>query len=123
MHYALLIYQAEEVGERRSEEQQAAYLEGHRELQSRGKSAGAFRAANELMPSYAATSVRRRNGKVTVTDGPFAETKEQFIGLYVFECADLDEALEYAKQIPSVDEGTIEIRPIAYLESLATITA
>ena len=116
MNYALLIYQAEELAERRSEAETEQMLQEHRELQERSKSAGAFVLAEELMPSHAATTVRSRAGKVSIMDGPFAETKEQFIGLYVVSCKDLDEAIEYAKLIPDVRTGSIEVRPIAYHE-------
>ena len=53
-----------------------------------------------------------RDGQTTTSDGPFAETKEQLGGLYVLECKDLDEAIEYAKRIPTAKHGSIEIRPI-----------
>lgn len=59
-----------------------------------------------------ATTVRVRNGEATTTDGPFAETKEVLGGLYVLDCADLDEAIEYAKQIPDAAAGAVEVRPV-----------
>lgn len=120
MHYALLIYQAEEIEERLSAEEREQTLQGHRELQAKAKSAGAFVLAKQLMPSHAATTVRRHAGELTVIDGPFAETKEQFIGLYVVDCENLDEALAYAKMIPHAHTGSVEVRPIAYYEGATT---
>ena len=76
---------------------------------------GIFRAADPLLPAAAATTVRIHEGKVLVTDGPFAETKEQLAGYYILECQDLDEALEWAAQIPTGCRGAVgyvEVRPI-----------
>ena len=114
MQYALLIYQAEEVLDNLSGEDQKEALARHRHLQEKTKAKRAFLVANELMSSSTATTVRVRAGKTLLLDGPFAETKEQLIGLYVLECKNLDEAIEYAQLIPNVDTGSIEIRPIAY---------
>ncbi|TDF34701.1 YciI family protein [Alteromonadaceae bacterium M269] len=76
------------------------------------KAAGVLVGGNALQPVSTATSVRLRDGKSVVTDGPFAETKEQLGGYYLFECKDLDEALKWAAKIPSARYGTIEVRPI-----------
>ena len=118
MQYALLIYQAEEVIENWSEADLKEALTRHRSLQEKMKANNTFLLANELTPSGTATTVKRRAGKTTILDGPFAETKEQLVGLYVFDCKNLDEAIEYAQGIPYVDTGSIEIRPIAHYESL-----
>ncbi len=117
MLYALLIYQAEDVLDNYSEADQNTALAGHRALQKKTKAVGHFVEANQLLPSSSATTVRVRNGKTSVTDGPFTETKELLIGLYVFDCETLDEAIEYATQIPHSETGAIEVRPIAYFES------
>jgi len=69
-----------------------------------------------LQPTSMATSVRVRNGKTLITDGPFAETKEQLAGNYVLDCKDLDEAIEMATKIPDALHGSIEIRPIMELQ-------
>jgi len=69
-------------------------------------------ASEALQPIATATSVRVRNGKVSVTDGPFAETKEQLAGFYLVEAKDLDEAIALAARIPPARLGTIEVRPI-----------
>ena len=72
-------------------------------------------AAEALQPVRTATSVRLRNGKMTVTDGPFAETKEQLAGFYLLEAADLNEAIQLAAKIPPARLGTIEVRPVRQL--------
>jgi hypothetical protein len=72
----------------------------------------------ELAPTRAATTVRIRDGQTTVTDGPFAETKEQLGGFYLLECAGLDEAVELAAQIPGASRGAVELRT-AYEEATA----
>jgi len=117
--YALLIRQAPGVAETRSPEEQEVVLAAHRALQRDAKGAGAFVAATQLGEVDTATTVRRREGRLLVTDGPFAETKELFIGFYLMECADLDEAIALAERLPSVGEGSIEIRPVVYAEANA----
>ena len=116
MLYTMLIYQAAEAAEAVTEERQQACYAGHRKLQERSKAHDAFRAANELVSVDAATTVRWENGSAAIIDGPFAETKEQLVGLYVMECQSLDEAIDYAKDIPLLGDGCIEIRPISYFE-------
>jgi hypothetical protein len=77
---------------------------------------GVLLAAEPLQPVETATTVRVRHGKVTITDGPFAETKEQLAGFYLVDARDLDEALQIAATIPPAREGTIEVRPVRDLE-------
>ncbi len=72
-----------------------------------------------LLPTHTATTVRMAEGKPLITDGPFAETKEQLAGYYILDCKDLDEAIEWAKRIPTGckgREGCIEIRPVGELK-------
>ena len=69
-------------------------------------------AGQQLQPVHTATTIRSRNGKVSTTDGPFAETKEQLGGYYLIEAKDLNEAIQVASRIPSVKTGSIEVRPI-----------
>lgn len=76
------------------------------------RAAGVIDGGNALQPISTATSVRVRGGKSTLTDGPFAETKEQLGGYYLLECKDLDEAVAWAAKIPTARYGTIEVRPI-----------
>lgn len=77
--------------------------------------AGVTRGGEALMPVSTATTVRTRDGKQLTTDGPFAETKEQLCGYYLFECKDLDEAIQWAAKIPAAERGSIELRPIAQM--------
>jgi hypothetical protein len=72
-----------------------------------------FVAANRLTPANTATTLRVRNGNVLVTDGPFAETKEQIGGYYIIEAKDLNEAIQVAAKIPGARLGCVELRPIA----------
>ncbi len=73
---------------------------------------GIMLAGEALQPSSTATSVRVRNGKTETIDGPFAETKEQLGGFYMFDCANLDDAIRYAAMIPGAAHGTVEVRPV-----------
>jgi hypothetical protein len=73
-------------------------------------------AAEALQPVETATTVRVRGGRPTITDGPFAETKEQLAGFYLIDAPSLDEALEVAAKIPPAREGSIEVRPVRQLE-------
>ena len=76
---------------------------------------GVLVAAEALQPVETATTVRVRNGKTAVTDGPFAETKEQLAGFYLIEARDLNEAIQLASKIPPAREGSIEVRPVREL--------
>lgn len=117
MKYMLLIYAGEQVLS--DEEREHCYEESTqlaRDLNSRGQ----FLAANPLQPVTTATSVRVREGKRVVTDGPFAETREQLGGYFLIEAADLDEAISIAARIPGARWGTVEIRPIVEIPGLPT---
>ena len=76
---------------------------------------GLLLAAEALQPVETATTVRMRNGKMSITDGPFAETKEQLAGFYLIEARDLNDAIQIASKIPPAREGSIEVRPIREL--------
>ena len=109
MKYMLLIYADEQVWT--EPERQACYAESTdlcHELARRGQ----FLAASPLQPVATATSVRIREGKRTLTDGPFAETREQLGGYYLLDCADLDEATRWAAKIPDARSGAVEVRPV-----------
>jgi hypothetical protein len=117
MKYMLLVYMAEDAMNQTEREQ--CYTESTElchELQANGK----FLAASPLQPVARATSVRVRDGKRLVTDGPFAETREQLGGYYLIEARDLDEALGVAARIPPAKKGTIEVRPVIELTGLPT---
>jgi hypothetical protein len=77
------------------------------------KKSGHYIGGNPLQPTHTATTVRMRNGKVSTTDGPFAETKEQLGGYYLVEAKDLNDAIQVASRIPGARLGSIEVRPIA----------
>jgi hypothetical protein len=81
------------------------------------RASGALVAAEALQPIETATTVRVRNGKVMITDGPFAETKEQLAGFYLIDAADLDEAIQVAAKIPPAREGSVEVRPVRELQA------
>ncbi len=119
MQYALLIYQAEEIVENLSATEQKKAVAVHRKMQAKAKANGAFILTTQLMSSNAATTVRVRRGKFTILDGPFAETKELLVGLYLLDCKTLDEAIAYAQSLPHLDTGCIEIRPITYYDDRA----
>jgi hypothetical protein len=108
MQYLLLIYQRED--EDPGEDAPAAPTREDYELFNETYGA-ALRGGAELQPTITATTVRVRGGEVLLTDGPFAETKEQLAGYYVVEGESLDEAIELAAAIPGAAHGAIEIRP------------
>src|SRR5918994_1195915 len=117
MKYMLLIYMSEDAMSER--ERQDCYKESAglaRELHAGGK----FLSASPLQPAATATSVRIREGKRLVTDGPFAETREFLGGYYLIEAKDLDEAIGIAERVPPARFGTVEIRPLMELEGLPT---
>ena len=76
---------------------------------------GLLIAAEALQPVQTATTVRVRNGHLSITDGPFAETKEQLAGFYLVEASDLNEAIQVASKIPPAREGSVEVRPVREL--------
>jgi len=112
MEYLLLIYGNEaDVAKLTEAEHGAMYQEFGRFNQSIQQS-GNYRAGQQLQPVATATTVRTRDGKRLVTDGPFAETREQLGGYYLIEAKDLDEALAIAERIPSARWGSVEVRPL-----------
>ena len=89
------------------------HFEEYREFTEGIRSSGQLVACNRLMLPTSATTVRVRNGRISTTDGPFAETKEQVGGYYVIEAKDLAEAIQIASRIPGARFGCVEVRPIA----------
>jgi|SRR5579862_5987492 hypothetical protein len=112
MQYVLLIYGDERHWSTLSEAERGKILEEYGQFSQSIAKSGHYRAGNELDATSKATTVRVRDQKRLVTDGPFAETKEQLGGYYLIEAKDLDEALGVAARIPSVRWGAIEVRPI-----------
>jgi hypothetical protein len=112
MQYLLLIYGQESDWFNRTQAEIGAMVADYgkftEEITKQGKNLG----SNRLTPVASATTVRIRDGKRTVTDGPFAETKEQLGGYYLVEAADLDEAINIAAKIPAAKHGSVEVRPI-----------
>jgi hypothetical protein len=80
------------------------------------RKSGKLVAAEALQPVDTATTVRVRNGKLSVTDGPFAETKEKLAGFYLIEATDLNDAIQVASKIPPAREGSVEVRPVRQLQ-------
>jgi hypothetical protein len=113
MLYMLLIYAEEKEWTAFSETKQAAVMQDHERLEADLRTNGKYRHCGALQLSSAATTVRVRDGKTLVTDGPFAETKEQFGGYYMVEAENLDDALAIAARIPTARNGSIEVRPVA----------
>jgi hypothetical protein len=120
MKYMLLVYGNESEGN--GSDWEACYRESAglaRELRERGQHLG----GTALQPTTTATSVRVRDGKRLVTDGPFAETREQLGGYYLIEAQDLDEAIQIAGRVPGARWGTVEVRPVLELRGLPAAPA
>ena len=117
MKYLLLVYLNEQA--MNDTEREVCYVEST-ELCQDLKAKGQYLAASPLHPVATATSVRVRDGKRLVTDGPFAETREQLGGYYLINAMDLDEAIAIAARIPPARKGTVEIRPVMEIPGLPT---
>jgi hypothetical protein len=92
-----------------------AYLAPWKAATAAFGAAGVLVGGEALLPASTATTVRVRGGRVETMDGPFAESKEELGGYYLFECATLDEALKYAAMIPVHETGSVEVRPVMEL--------
>ena len=112
MQYLLLIHGEPEQFERMPDEAQNAMLREFAEFTGELRESGAYVGSNRLEPSRTASTVRVRDGETIVTDGPFAETKEQLGGYYLIEAESIDEALEWAAKIPVARYGSVEVRPV-----------
>jgi hypothetical protein len=112
MRYMLLICDNETEFAELPEEDVAQMMKEYGRLSAALQEAGAYVAGHRLRPVSTAKSVRVRAGQTLLTDGPFAETKEQFGGYYLIDVKNLEEALHWAAQIPSARYGTIEVRPV-----------
>ena len=117
MKYMLLIYSDERA---LSETERAECYVESTQLAQEIHSRGQYLAANPLHPTSMATSVRVRNGKRLVTDGPFAETREQLGGYFLIDASNLDEAIGIAARIPMACKGTVEVRPVIDIPGLPT---
>lgn len=124
MLYAILCYASEDVVSAWTKEQDNAVMSKLAAVQEKYAKAGKLGPVARLLPTTAATTLRKVKGESLVIDGPFAETKEQFLGFYTVDCTDLDEAVQFARELSDVNPsgGSYEIRPVGVLNPVkATI--
>ena len=121
MKYMLLIYDEEQEWAALSKEEKQKIYGEYRQLMQELETKGQHLGGDQLHPTTMATSIRVRNGSQMITDGPFAETREQLGGYFLIEAKDLDEANSIAARIPSARMGTVEVRPV--VETAAPATA
>ena len=112
MKYLCLIYSDEHRIADLPEQESKSFLGEYMAFTDSIRKSGHLVAAERLQPTHTATTIRSRNGKVSTTDGPFAETKEQLGGFYMIDAKDLDDAISVASRIPGTRVGSIEVRPI-----------
>jgi hypothetical protein len=112
MQYLLLIYASEAETAKLKEPAMLEMMRDYGEFTKSIVQSGNFKAGDRLKPASTATTVRIRDGKTVLTDGPFAETREQLGGYYLVEAKDLDEATAIAARIPGAKIGSIEVRPV-----------
>jgi hypothetical protein len=115
MKYLCLVFNEEKVLDAMPPAELAAFEAEHLACDDRLRESGHFIVAEALGPVSTATTVRVRAGKLSVSDGPFAETKEQLGGFYLIEARDLNDAIRLAGEIPSARTGSIEVRPVREL--------
>ena len=121
MKYMLLIYDEEQMWNKLSEAERKQIYGEYGQFSQQVRASGHYVTGAQLQPIAAATSVRVRNGKRLLTDGPFAETREQLGGYFLIDAEDLDEAIGIAARIPAARKGTVEIRPIVDLPGLPKV--
>jgi hypothetical protein len=112
MKYLLLMYADESIGENMSQEELQALGKTWAEFRKEMGASGVLLSSSGVAPDTSATTVRVRNDKTLITDGPFAETHEQLGGYFLVDCKDLDEAIRWAEKIPTAKYGSIEVRPL-----------
>ena len=112
MKYLLLMYADESIGSKWSKEESQAAAKTWAEFRQEIRTSGVLVSSSGVAPETSATTVRVRNDKTLITDGPFAETHEQLGGYFLVDCKDLDEAIRWAEKIPTAKYGSIEIRPL-----------
>jgi hypothetical protein len=112
MKYLCLIYENEKNWETMPQAQSESIMNEYFAFTGEIRQNGKYVAGEALQPTVTATTVRVRNGKVSTTDGPFAETKEQLGGFYLIDATDLNDAIQVAAKIPSARLGAIEVRPV-----------
>ena len=112
MQYLCLIYSDESADARMTREEGQAVMGEYFAFTEGIKKSGHYVGGNPLQPTKTASTVRVRQGKMSTTDGPFAETKEQLGGYYLIEAKDLNDAIQVASKIPAARSGSVEVRPI-----------
>jgi hypothetical protein len=112
MRYLCLIYENEKAWEKMPKDQADAIMGEYFAFTDDIRKSGQYLGGEALQPTQTATTIRVRNGKISTTDGPFAETKEQLGGFYLINAKDLNEAIQVASRIPSARLGQVEIRPV-----------
>ena len=117
--YMILIYENEQAWAEMTEEESRRAFGEYMAYSDAMAAAGVMRSGAPLHPTSSATTVRLRDGKLTTTDGPFAETREQLGGYYVIEAADLDAALGWAARCPAARGGSVEVRPVMAVPAMA----
>ncbi|MEP5758535.1 MAG: YciI family protein [Litoreibacter sp.] len=117
MQFMCLIYSDPAKAPKPGTEEFGPFMKGYGDFTETVKNDGKMVHADALQGIETATCVSVRGGKTEVMDGPFAETKEHLGGYYLLECADLDEAVKYAAQIPTAEHGRIEVRPVMVWDS------
>ena len=121
MKYVLLIHRDEKGWGKLSESEQEKILGEYTQFFQEIKASGHYLSDNRLQPTSSARSVRLRNGKRLVTDGPFVETREQLGGYILIDAKDLDEAIGIAARVPTAKWGTVEVRPVMDVPAGATV--
>ena len=112
MEYLALIYTDQQAWEDATDEERTAGYEKYTEFASAARAAGVLVAGDELASTRSATTVRIRDGKQLVSDGPYAEVKESLGGYFILDCPSFDSALDWASRIPAADTGAVEVRPV-----------
>jgi hypothetical protein len=118
MKYLLTIYADESRYSSMTPADSAAMMEAYGTFGADAQAAGVLLGGEGLQPTATATTVRVRDGETLLTDGPFAETREQLGGYYLLDCADLDEANRWAARIPDANGGAVEVRPVMDYEAI-----
>jgi hypothetical protein len=118
MRYVLLLYGDESQWTDASPEDIQRAMDAYQAFDAEVTKSGAYVAGEGLEATNAATTLRYRDKEAVLSDGPFAETREALGGFYVLECRDLDEAVAWAKKVPEVYDGAVEIRPVMNYEAL-----
>ena len=120
MRYLLTLYTDESLNEAATPDEMTSLMNEYTELTREWQDRGVMLAGEGLDPSSTATTVRVRGGERLITDGPFAESKEQLGGYYVLDCGSIDEAIALAARIPAARRGCVEVRPVIDYEAMGT---